>query len=451
MKKPMTAILSAILLLTTSTALAYTESKFDPNNQSFTIFVGEPPSLTNTNIKKQTFYQAILNQLKTGHPFKINRIVMITTPPVGTTSAPGLYTIGPTVDKSGAFIKDFISQIKDIKQNSNPDLEVFVMPDVESDSAQWSDWKGWQNVAVPSCASISNLPSGSPTRWVTKSVCWANKINQLLPGSIDGIAYDGQGFILGNEPKPVYDIVHSPGNTVQTLGWVSGGPKSNVDINFIEIYDLYKGNHNLVRIDTVTPDDAYKYKNITKVFPGNQKDSTIGPNISNCAIDSSNALCNQYSKYIDTKQPASDQVIQSWNFIYNFTSSAPFIYDSAVINMKNDNVVFVFSTQNKGKVGEYIDPKTGKGATTTISNCFRLQFMKPIPSDATCGDENGFGSWYQPSNNFNPLQEFKAATSGFLTGACQGTVNANCDYNKNNMGGIWQYDYIPQSWLSGST
>ncbi len=65
--------------------------EFNSSNQSFTVFVGQPPSLTLLNHPGKTFHQAVMNQPSSNQPFMISHV---TIPHEGSTSQASQYTIG---------------------------------------------------------------------------------------------------------------------------------------------------------------------------------------------------------------------------------------------------------------------------------------------------------------------------------------------------------------------
>ena len=151
---------------------------------------------------------------------------------------PDLYKIGNTVASSGLAVQFLANLAK-----SNAPIQVYAFPDVESDSA-WESWVVPVTSPEPaSCTAATDPTNEAPQQDVLKSICWANLVNQLIKNedsvtAINGVAYDGQEFILGDADS-VRAWMYAQTSESQTsankllLGWVSGGLKSSVDLNLV--------------------------------------------------------------------------------------------------------------------------------------------------------------------------------------------------------------------------
>lgn len=428
----------------------------ESGNSAYTIVTGIP--YVGDSQTGGQFYDDLLTRLSTTNTnVPVSRLLLGVVDP----SLNPLFTIGSTVASSGLAVQ-FISQLA----NANPSVQIYAYPDVEDDSGDIS-WENWTpptaNPAIPSCSAISQTSDVSEQR-VLKSICWSGLVNQLIAtknNAISGNAYDGQGFAL-TDTDANRALIH--GWTVAdglNLGWLSAGLKSSVDLNVIEVYDLAKTNNNILGVDTIVPDSVPNVvKDLTPtcsgnfcsydgIFPGTQWTTnnsddfgTVGANIYQCAISTTsdelttNGCNSVYTSNVETTVTADMQMMQSLNFILLGNSKAALssnIYGTPPSPSSESNViVFLFSAQYKGAIQSY----TGSGGQCVDSagNCSCV--ASKYNSIASCGDENGFGSW--DAN----LTQFKSFTTEFLTSQAPCTAPGGCAI------GIYEYDFIPQAWYN---
>jgi hypothetical protein len=404
-------------------------------------------------------------------------------------------------DPSNGQAITFLSNLAKYNARASSPIEVYAFPDVE-DSSQWEVWQAPTSAPtdIPSCIA-SNSEKDASKKAMLNSICWVSLVNRLIGGDkpiFTGTAYDNQSNYLSaahkNDIPPfsptgwTYPMTHADktNNVGLNLGWISAGGIAKggadiVDLNLIEVYDLYsnKGPY----YDTVAYSDIYKIipsdaKSVCSsttcayatgsgslpFFPGYQyQDPTntvgaVGSNIYQCAISKSSADltkngCNgAYTSNIDITKTPDLQMLESINYIkLNTGDSTPRtsvlqpIYPNA--QGLYGTVVYLLSTQYAGPVTSYYtkDKNTGvvssskslcidSSNTANLCSCVGSKYNRY----ASCGDENGFGSW---GNNLTDFKNFVFGTSAFMS--TQG--GANCPGNSCSPG-LYMYDFIPQAW-----
>lgn len=495
------------------------------NANAFTVVVGPPfVDADGTAPIYESLYTNLTTPTQQGK-LPVARILLAIENP-GTTAQPinNVFRIGNSftlTDSNNGQVIALLSKLAKHNATASSPIEIYAYPDVESSS----NWESWQYpsaaASIPSCVASNTVPvdtdANKSQKAMLHSICWVSAINKLIGGAkpvITGVAYDNQSNYLAAAHQKVvpyfsptgwtYGYAHGDtyGGVGLNLGWVSAGGIADgtvgdkVDLNLIEVYDLYsnKGPYfDSVVAATVTSTSppflptpaspscigtmcAFEMgvapcaKDQTPpctapFFPGYQYEyidssltiGAVGANIYECAI-SSNATqlaangCNAaYSGNIDLTATPDVRLLQSLNYIkFNLsplptprTSTLSPIYGSNLLG----NVVYLFSTQYAGPVRSYFNQDKNSGAitssrslcidntnTTNLCSCIASQFDRY----ASCGDENSFGSW---GNNLTDFKNFVMGNSGFLSS--QG--GSSCP-GKSCSAGIYMYDFIPQAW-----
>lgn len=445
------------------------------NDSNYTLVIYYPGNNANT------YYNDLLTNLNSGQSnVPVDRILLSTQNPY---LNPSLFAIGSNIANSGLAVQ-FLAKLA----QSNPNVQVYAYPDVEISSG-WENWTPPVVTPEPaSCVAAVNSANSVEQQDVLKSICWASLVNQLIASStstqesaISGVAYDGQSFILKDSDLNRAWIYNQTTNDGLLLGWLSSGMKINVNLNLIEVYDLDKGSTDAPRIDTVVPDSVYTltesylvaktgnpnvgglvpvYNNglntYNGAFPGLQwilatnlgtklESGEVGANIYQCALANTTTLsqlgCNNYSNNIDITQTPDNQMLQSLNYIFNnvqktpltISSSGP-IYGAESPAIPGNSIVYLFSTQYIGPVNSYAG--SGLQCSESAGNCSCIASL--YNPAATCGDENGFGSW---GNNWSDFNKF---SQQFLVS--QETPQNQCPAPGGCAAGIYMYDFIPQKW-----
>lgn len=461
----------------------------DPQTSGYTMIVGAPYNTAGDEPARQ-FYSDLLARIKNQSTLKINRIMLNVDNP---TQNPDIYGLNSTVATSGIAVQ-FVESVAAYNLTTPNKIEIYAYTDVEAnDQLGWGAWNTPQDAGnIPSCSSAGQPANDLNHANMLKSICWASYVNNLISkdglttNAIIGNAYDGQKNALQDSDMNREWLYKQESQDKLNLGWISSGLKPWVNLNLIEIYDLDKGsNYATPRLDTVAPDGvatltaaynlATKGQNIgmpvsynngidTLIgsFPGPQKlfarapgtsesdfeSGIVGTDIYQCAINhgSSEYGCDStYSSNIDLNATPDQQIMQSFGHIFNNTSDtalASNIYGAVPSAAggadpwtipANNAVVYLLSTQYIGPVGSYAG--SGKQCIDG-ANCSCV--ASKYNPQASCGDENGFGSWG------NYLPQFQTLASSFLT-------SQGCD-NTNFPGGcgmgVYMYDYIPKQWFS---
>ncbi len=460
----------------------------DPQTSGYTMIVGAPYNTAGDQPAHQ-FYSDLLARIKNQSKLKINRIMLNIDNP---TQNPDIYGLNSTVATSGIAVQ-FIESVAAYNLTTPNKIELYAFSDVEAnDQSGWGAWNTPQDSgSIPSCSNAGQPANDLNHANMLKSVCWTSYVNKLITkdgyaaNALTGNAYDGQENALQDSDVNREWLYNQIAQDKLNLGWISSGLKPWVNLNLIEVYDLDKGNNYATpRLDTVAPDGvatltaAYNlatkgqdigmpvsYSNgvdtLTGSFPGPQKlfarapgtnesdfeSGIIGADIYLCAINhgSSEYGCDStYSSNIDLNASPDQQIMQSFGYIFNNAS------DTALANNiygaippvaggadpwtipANNAVVYLLSTQYIGPVGSYAG--SGKQCIDG-ANCSCV--ASKYNPQASCGDENGFGSWG------NYLPQFQAVASSFLTS--QGCDNANFPGGCGM--GVYMYDYIPEQWF----
>ena len=439
----------------------------DGNDSNYTLVVYYP----GTNAS--SYYNDLLTNITTKTAnIPVSRILLSVQNPY---INPDLYQIGSTIATSGLAVQFLANLAK-----SNAPIQVYAYPNVESDSA----WESWvvptTNPEPASCTAANNQANTSQQQDVLKSICWANLVNQLINSTesataINGVAYDGQEFILGDADDVRAWLYSQTSTNSLLLGWVSGGLKSSVDLNLIEVYNVGTYNKTPTKVDEIEPQKVTSfgypsnvnpvcngtYCSYTGVFPGIQWASNnngkpnlgaVGGNIYQCALSNGNAAllsansCDStYSTGVTINATPDAQMLQSFNYIYfntpYTTLNQPIFYGSGSAQYpilpkpteSDTAVVFLFSTEYIGPMKSYYG--TGLQCSEANNNCSCLASL--YNPKASCGDGNNFGSW---GNNLGDFKNFSTEflTSQEIKGACP--APGGCAI------GIYMYDFIPQQW-----
>lgn len=456
----------------------------DPQTSGYTMIVGAPYN-TAGNKPAQQFYNDLLMRIKSQSGLKISRILLNVDNP---TQNPDIYGLNSTVANSGLAVQ-FIESVAAYNLTAQNKIEIYAFSDVEAgDQYGWGAWNiPADSVNISSCNNVANQNDLNHANML-KSVCWTSYVNKLIAkdeykaNSLAGNAYDGQKSALQDTDENREWLYNQESADNLNLGWISSGLKSWVNLNLIEVYDLDKGNdYATPRLDTVAPDGvdtltaiynmatkgqdigmSVNYANgvdtLTGSFPGAQKLLTLAPgntesdfesgmvgaNIYQCAIShgSSDYACDSsYSSNVDINATPDQQIMQSLGHIFNNTVDSPLgnnvygaIPSAAGWSIpQNSSVVYLLSTQYIGPVGSYAG--SGKECIDG-ANCSCV--ASKYNSQASCGDENGFGSWG------NYLPQFQSVASSFL--ASQGCDSTNFPGGCGM--GVYMYDYIPQEWFT---
>lgn len=420
------------------------EKPLGADTAAYTWVVGVPYVASGSNTA--SLYQNLSTNLDK-KVFDVNRVILSSEDPI--TNA-AVYGIGADVGSSGLAVQELGLLAKRGK------LEIYALADVEATS-NWSQWTPPQTASnIPACQASISTNYTSDQQSMLKSVCWAALVNQIVGTPVlTGIAYDGQSLVMQDTDANRAWLYQQTSANKLKLGWVSSGLKSSVDLNLIEVYDLSKGSSPHVRIDTVAPESVYKVVtgispvcaagicSYTGDFPGvqfetqNNNTGCVGANIYQCAIansDPSNACDSQYTTNIDTTQSPSNQMMQSLGYIFNQSVKTPLatnVYGAVPSPAPaNNGVVYLFSTQYIGPVKSYA--KSGQQCADAAGNCNCIASL--YDPKASCGDENGFGSWG------DHLSEFQNFVDQFMT-------SQGCNFPGGCYPGIYMYDFIPQKWL----
>jgi len=367
----------------------------------------------------QQFYNDLFNRLNSNSLLSANQILLDLSNPVSN----NIFSFGSSISNSGYAIQ-FLNSVA-LESGS---ISIFMTPDVESSSIEWGQWQipdAAKN--IPSCVQAQQQSSTPSYAWVLKSICWSSYANQFIaaqnPGKvinnpIRGVAYDTQGFILSDESTNLQWIQNQTKADNLKLGWISGGVKTYVDVNFIEVYDIFKRDVPNAAFDTMANDAVLKLTENDPMctdpagcsysfgFPGLQWTypdgvdknnhpivaAGVGADIYQCALNagSSNVGCSEsYTQNIDTSATLSDQIMQSLNYIYNQQVKSPALSAGVLgVPPANTSLVYLFSTQYHGPY-----KSTYKSNTQCLNGGSCSCVASAYNSAASCGDENGFGSW----------------------------------------------------------
>lgn len=439
----------------------------DGNDSNYTLVVYYP------GINAGTYYNDLLTNITTKtSDIPVSRILLSVQNPYVN---PDLYKIGATVATSGLAVQFLANLAK-----NNALIQVYAFPDVESDSA-WESWVLPTTTPEPaSCIYANDQINDTQHQDVLKSICWANLVNQLINNeesvtAINGVAYDGQEFILGDADDVRAWMYSQTSNNNLLLGWVSGGLKSSVDLNLIEVYNVGTYNKTPTKVDEIEPQKitsfgyppnvnhvcSGQYCSYTGVFPGVQWATNnngkvnlgaVGANIYQCALSggsagtlSANNCDDTYNAGVQIAKTPDIQILQSFNYIYfntpYTTLNQPIFYGDGsakypILPKPTESdmaVVFLFSTEYIGPMKSYYG--TGLQCSEANNNCSCIASL--YNSKASCGDGNNFGSW---GNN---LTDFKNFSTEFLTSQ---EIKGACPAPGGCATGIYMYDYIPQQW-----
>ena len=232
------------------------------NAKAFTVVVGPPFVMQDGSTPiYDNLYINLTSSAQQGKLPVARILLAIENPGTPTQSINNVFRIGDSFNltdpKNGQAIA-FLNKLAKYNATSNSPIEVYAFPDVEISS----DWESWVYPTsapnTPSCLA-SNSEKDPSKRAMLHSICWVSLVNQLIGGSkpiIAGVAYDNQSNYLANAHKQdvpafsptgwTYSQTH--GDVVNgvslNLGWVSAGGISTgstdiVDLNLIEVYDLY--------------------------------------------------------------------------------------------------------------------------------------------------------------------------------------------------------------------
>lgn len=460
----------------------------DPQTSGYTMIVGAPYNTAGDKPAAQ-FYNDLLKRITNQSSLKISRILLNVDNP---TQNPDIYGLNTTVANSGLAIQ-FIESVAKYNLTAQNKIEIYAFTDVEAgDKYGWGAWSVPQNSTdINSCSNVAGQTDPNQSN-LLKSVCWTSYVNKIIANDgygakvVSGNAYDGQTNALQDtDPNREWIYKQTLADSLN-LGWISSGLKSWVNLNLIEVYDLDKGNdYATPRLDTVAPEGietltaiynmatqgkdvgmSVNYSNgidtLNGSFPGPQKLFALAPgnaesdfesgivsaNIYQCSINhgSSDYGCDStYTNNVDINASPDQQIMQSFGHVFNNTTDSPLannIYGAipAAANgadpwtiPANSQVVYLLSTQYIGPIGSYAG--SGKQCIDG-ANCSCV--ASKYNPQASCGDENDFGSWG------NYLPQFQSVASGFL--ASQGCDNTNFPGGCGM--GVYMYDYIPQQWFN---
>lgn len=459
---------------------------------AYTVVVGIPSV---SGATQSTIYDDLYTNLSNAQSqarLPISRVLMSTVAPNNN----GVFTIdknNPSISMN--FLQNVISY--NIGKAPADKIQILAYPDVEANSP-WASWPVpafAQSIKSCKLGLATTAPDAQAQRAMLLSICWASAMNLALGSDIiSGVVYDQQSNWLKDD-KTVNQIQWTytqARNDSHLIGWISGNgiaaSAGIVDLNFIEVYDLYSNKgpyYETVAPETVISQDplflpptsyttgktctgllcAYTYGNAysnsdgtyKEFFPGPQftyGNSTVigavGANIYQCAISQNlnNDLCTSaYTDNVDITQVPSAQVMQAINYVKGGASKTippssnqyP-LYGQA--KSLSGSVIYLFSTQYIGPLKSYFgtNPSQSSGnqcsdpsAPSTACSCIASKYSR----NALCGGENGFGSWG------NYYSEFTKFTTLFLNS--QG--GNNCPGNSCSAG-IYMYDYIPQAWYA---
>ncbi len=456
---------------------------------AYTVVVGIPSVSSSTT---STIYNDLLNNLTSAQSqakLPISRVLLSVVAPNNN----GVFNID-----SSSVSMQFLSQIAKFNIN-NPSkaVQILAYPDVESNSP-WLDWSiPTLKKPIASCtlAQATTDPNAQAQRAMLLSICWASAVNQLIGSNIiSGVVYDQQSNWLKDD-KTVNQIQWTytqARNDTLLIGWISGNgiaaSAGKVDLNFIEVYDLYSNKgpyYETVAPETVISQDplflppasyttgktctgllcAYTYGNASANSDGTYKDffpgpqftygsstviGAVGANIYQCAISQNlnDDLCTSaYTDNVDITQTPSSQVMQAINYVKGGASKTipPSVNQYPLYGQTQSlsgSVIYLFSAQYIGPLKSYFgtNPSQSSGnqcadpsAPSTACTCIASKYTP----NALCGGENGFGSWG------NYYGEFTKFTALFLNS--QG--GNNCPGNSCSAG-IYMYDFIPQAWYA---
>jgi len=444
-------------------------------DDAYTMVVGATPML----------YPNLPDNLSSGQ-IKVSRIVFNAVSPV---QQPADY--GPNMNPTSSFqtlLQSFLPG------NSLSGIEVYVDPDSERGfPGLWIKWL--TNLSSPPSYPVCHFQANSTTpqggQEMMAGLCWATAMNHALGGEvIQGLAYDNQSTEMPYSDtnviwfKSQMQAYHKADPDVpEKLGFMGGGAWTTammpdgspaLDISFVEVYDLDKGNASKPRISSValesvptilsgegvncpsTPATGTYCSSIPgKTFPGlqweeyvlqnpsNQKagwTSAAGTSITGCALNPQDSNCDVYhqailsgSAALSSSASLEDQILASYAYIFTQTtqpSNLAHVFGQVPAN-SSEQIVYLFSTQ-------YIGPEM---TTSPITSGCLIADADPTHK-SSCGSENGFGVW----NNEENLQNFKNLTHLFL----QAVDVPNASYAYDGKAGIYLYDFIPSNWYAES-
>lgn len=456
------------------------------NENAYTVVVGIP-SVSSSS--PSNLYDGLASNLTTAQgqsKIPVSRVLL-------SVVAPNINNVF-SIDNSSLSVK-LLRQIASYNQgNPSKAIQVLAYPDVEAGSP-WLNWPiPTSALQIPSCASAKATSATAlpAQKAMLLSICWASVMNKFLRSTvISGVVYDRQSnWLKGDKTiNPVQWMYTQAHNDTLLIGWISGNgvapTEGNVDLNFIEVYDLDTSHSPFY--DTVAPETvltitepppvctgglcAFETGNarnkstdpLQNFFPGTQYQyqygvdingnpeyiGAVGANIYQCAISANPAAdscTGAYTTNVDTNQPASVQMMQALNFLWNLTKQqlpASAHYGTTPNTSLAGNVIYLFSTQYIGPLKSYYGtkPLSSSGnqcADPNASSTNACLCMASLYSlNASCGGENGFGTWGRQYIQFSQFTKLFLNSQG---GAyCPGQ---SCST------GIYMYDYIPQAWYS---
>lgn len=446
----MTRLISWLGFLSSSVLFLFPVLGIANTQSSYTYMVDEPsisgqPVLANNLLP---FYNDLLTITQASNPFPVNRLIF----KISNFMDPSQGQVFNPANPSNNYGYQLLTYLASAHSSS---FEVYAELDVETKYPTWS--QSWvMPASAPSVGACGSLKSGSIPPGGTgnnsdeaktdmlKSICLVQSINQALGTPvIKGVVYDNQGSIyqFTDVPPAHTDIdwlmtqAHGSG---LNLGWIGGGFQP-VDLSILEIYDLDKGSK--PRVDTVVPASEYTFSGYPAgtVFPGDQVTNEVSPNIYQCAIASTDAERAQlgcgsaYTKVNSALLSPDIQMQNSFNEIYNNdpgTPLSPHVFFGATLpaNTQNTKVLILLSTQYSGPMGS-----DGGYCRAASGNCACV--ASAYDSLASCGDENGFGSWL----NQKDAVTFNTFAQNLTAQVC--APGFTCEP------AIFTYDYMPQSWF----
>jgi hypothetical protein len=463
------------------------------NENAYSMVLGIPFVSSST---VDTIYDHLISNLNSPQAqakLPIARVLLSTVAPNNN----GVFTIDASnPSRSMTFLQEIISYNAG-KPPANQ-IQILAYPDVEA-SSPWASWPVpafAQSIKSCKLGLATTDPNAQSQRAMLLSICWASAMNLALKSNvIAGVVFDQQS----NWIKTTNPDTYIPWTSTQArndnllIGWISGNgiapSAGNIDLNFIEIYDLdsNKGPY----YDTVAPptvlkgspnqflppssytagktctgllcaySSGYAYSignHYLDFFPGPQYTygatgsviGAVGANIYQCAISQnlSDDLCTSaYSDNVDITQAPSVQIMQAVNYVKGGTPKAiPPTTNKYPLwgqaNSLSGNVIYLFSTQYVGPLKSYFGTNplqssqnrcADPSAPAHSCSCIASKYSP----NAFCGEENGFGTW---GNYFSEFAKFTALFLGSQGGK-------NCPGNSCSAG-IYMYDYIPQAWYS---
>ena len=426
-------------------------------DSNYTLITLPPPGNT-----AESYYNDLLTNLTTKQSnLAIDRILISTQNPV---INPELFAIESTVVTSGLAVQ-FIAKLA----QSNSGIQIYAYPNVEGDS-QWESWIPPSSTPEPaSCNAINPDSNDTEHNDVLKSICWVSLVNNIIAkdsikSAVSGVAYDGQEFILGDSDESRSWVHTQAINDGLLLGWISGGLKSSVDLNLVELYNIEVYNKIPQKTDEIEPQSIISpyfsenyltkvcsggYCTLSGIFPGTQYATNesnspsigaVGANIYQCAISNGNSELESNScdatytntTAIDLTANPATQMLQSWIYIYN--SAQPIL--GTIDNFEaGSSIVYLFSTEYIGPIKSYYGSNLQCSEESNNCSCMASLY----DPKASCGDGNNFGTW---GNN---LSDFKSFTTQFLN---YQVGNTSCPAPGGCAVGIYTYDFIPQKWFN---